>query len=211
VFDPVKYRKYFAKMIVAHEYPFNCVTHHFLKAFVSDLQPNFKMLSRNTVRLDCINFYEEKRCSLYDLFDKLDCRFSFTSDLWISKGENRGFMALTCHYIDDGWNLRKKIINFTSLSSPYPGLTQVIYDKVVLWNLDKKTLCLVYDNSSINDACIKELFNTSLKTKFLITESIFHQKCGCHILNLIVQDELSVLCDEINNIREMMKYICHSQ
>jgi hypothetical protein len=101
VFDPVKCRKNFAKMIVVHEYPFNCATHHFLKAFVSDLQPSFKMLLRNTVRLDCINLYKEKRCSLCDLFGKLDCRFSFTSDLWTSKRKNRGFMALTCHYIDN--------------------------------------------------------------------------------------------------------------
>jgi hypothetical protein len=62
--------------------PFNCATHHFLKVFVSDLQSSFKMLSRTTVRLDCINIYEEERCSLYDLFGKLVCRFSFTNDLW---------------------------------------------------------------------------------------------------------------------------------
>jgi hypothetical protein len=65
------------------------------------MQPSFKMLLRNTARLDCINLYEEEKYSLYDLFGKLDCRFSFTSDLWTSKGKNRGFMALTCHYIDD--------------------------------------------------------------------------------------------------------------
>jgi hypothetical protein len=72
-------------MIVAYEYPFNCTTHHFLKTFVSDLQPSFKILSWNIVRLDCINLYEEERCSLYDLFGKLECRFSFISDLWTSK------------------------------------------------------------------------------------------------------------------------------
>jgi hypothetical protein len=135
VFNPVKCRKSFAKMMVAHEYPFNCVTHHFLKAFVSDLQLSLKMLSRNTVKFDCINLYEEERCSLYDLFGKLDCRFSFTSDLWTIKEKNRGFMDLTCHYIDYSWNLKKKrIINVTSLPSPHTGLniTQVIYDKLML-------------------------------------------------------------------------------
>jgi hypothetical protein len=40
--------------------------------------------------------------------------------------------------------------------------------------------------------------------------NIFHQMCGCHILNLIVQDGLSVLSDEIHNIHETMKYIRHS-
>jgi hypothetical protein len=213
VFDPVKSRQNFAKMIIAHEYPFNCASHHFFKVFVSDLQPCFKMLSRNTVRLDCINIYEEERANLYELFGKLDCRFSFTSDLWTNKGKDRGFMALTCHYIDDSWNLRKRIINFTLLPSPHTGLNiaQAIHDKLVLWNLDKKVFCLVLDNSSANDASIKALLNTPLKNELPANGCIFHQRCGCHILNLIVQDGLNVLCEEINNIRETMKYIRHSQ
>jgi hypothetical protein len=68
-------------MIIAHEYPFNCVSHHFLNVFVSDLQPYFKMLSKNTDKLDCISIYEEEMFSLYELFGKLDCRFSFINDL----------------------------------------------------------------------------------------------------------------------------------
>jgi hypothetical protein len=52
------------------------------------------MVSRNTVRLDCVKIYEEERVSLYELFGKLDFRFSFTSDLWTNKGKNRGFMSL---------------------------------------------------------------------------------------------------------------------
>jgi hypothetical protein len=64
-------------MVIVHEYPFNCVTHHFLRVFLSDLQPQFKLVSRNILRV------------------------SFTSDLWTSNSRDRGFMALTCHYIDD--------------------------------------------------------------------------------------------------------------
>jgi hypothetical protein len=122
-------------------------------------------------------------------------------------------MVLICHYIDNSWNLKKRIINFTLLSSPHTGLNiaQVIHDKLVLWNLDKKIFCLVLDNSSANDACIKALFNTPIKNELQANNCIFHQRCGCHILNLIVQDGLGVLCEEINNIHETMNYIRHSQ
>jgi hypothetical protein len=47
-----------------------------ISLFISDLQPCFKILSRNIVRLDCINIYKEEMSCLYELFDKLDCRFS---------------------------------------------------------------------------------------------------------------------------------------
>jgi hypothetical protein len=80
------------------------------------------------------------------------------------------------------------------------NIFQAIYNKLVLWNLDKKTFCLVLDNLSANDVCIRELLNTSIKDELPAKGSIFHQRCGCHILNLIVQDGLSVLCDEIKNI-----------
>jgi hypothetical protein len=107
-FVPTRCRKNFTRMIIAHEYSFNCVKYHFLKVFIIDLQPCFKMVSRNTVIMDCLKIYEEERVSLYELFGKLNYKFSFTSDLWTNKGKDRGFMSLTCHYIDDSWHLRKK-------------------------------------------------------------------------------------------------------
>ncbi|KAJ1695545.1 hypothetical protein LUZ63_012243 [Rhynchospora breviuscula] len=168
---------------------------------------------KTTVRADCLSIYEDEKLALYEFFSQLDCRFSFTSDLWTSKG-NRGFMALTCHYIDDAWKLRKRLIGFIALPSPHTGkhIAQAIHELLVLWNLDKKAFSLVLDNSSANDASITELFNTtSIKKDLPVSGAIFHQRCAFHILNLIVQDGLSVLCDEIENVRETMKYIRHSQ
>ncbi|KAJ4784874.1 Zinc finger BED domain-containing protein DAYSLEEPER [Rhynchospora pubera] len=144
----------------------------------------------------------------------MGCRFSFTSDLWSNKGRDRGFMAITCHYIDDNWILRKKIITFVPLPSPHTGkhIAQSFYDKIVMWNLDKRAFCLVLDNASSNDACIKELFaSTSIKDDLPVQGKLFHQRCGCHILNLIVQDGLGTLDDEINGVRNTMKHIRHSQ
>ncbi|KAJ3708949.1 hypothetical protein LUZ61_012654 [Rhynchospora tenuis] len=77
---------------------------------------------------------------------------------------------------------------------------------------DKRAFCLVLDNASSNEACIKELFaSTSIKDDLPIEGKLFHQRCGCHILNLIVQDGLAVMNDELKQIRYTMKYIRHSQ
>jgi hypothetical protein len=77
--------------------------------------------------------------------------------------------------------------------------------------LDKIIFYLVLDKFSANDTYIKELFNTSMTNELSANNSIFHQRCGYHILNLIIQDGLDILCDEIKNIRKMMKYIRYSQ
>jgi hypothetical protein len=100
-FDQLRCRNGLARMVIAHDYPFNCVSHHFFKEFIRELQPEFKMISRNTLRKDCLDVYDEEKLLLYDQLALLDCKFSFTSDLWSYKGRDRGFMALTCHYIDD--------------------------------------------------------------------------------------------------------------
>ncbi|KAJ3696442.1 hypothetical protein LUZ61_000147 [Rhynchospora tenuis] len=135
-FDQMKCRKSLAKMVIAHEYPFNCVNHHFFREFLSELQPSFKVPSRNTLRQDCMKIYEE----------------------------------------------------------------------------EQRVFCLVLDNASSNDACISELlYTTTLKEDLPVDGKIFHQRCGCHILNLIVQDGLNCVHKEIECIRETMKWIKHSQ
>jgi hypothetical protein len=213
-FDQLRSRNTLAKMIIAHDYPFNYANHHFLKEFLRNLQPCFKMPCRNTIKADCLRIYEDEQCELYSFLGSLNCKFSFTSDLWTNKGRDRGFMALTCHFIDDTWKLRKRIITFTPLPSPHTGkhISEAIYDKWVQWNLDKKVFCLVLDNASSNDAAIRDLLdNVELRKDLTADGSIFHQRCGCHILNLIVQDGLSVMTREIEKIRETMKYIRYSQ
>ncbi|KAJ1685814.1 hypothetical protein LUZ63_017204 [Rhynchospora breviuscula] len=74
-----------------------------------------------------------------------------------------------------------------------------------------RTFSLVLDNASSNDACIRQLLDGPMRDALPVDGSVFHQRCGCHILNLVVQDGLSVLSDEIKNVREMMKYLRHSQ
>jgi hypothetical protein len=134
MFDQMTTRKSLARIVIAHKYPFNIVNHHFLKVFLSDLQPSFKMPSRNTIRVDCIGIYEEEKSMLYKLFEKLECRFSFTSDMWTSRGKDKGFMTITVHYIDDSWHLRKRTITFAPLPSPHTGkhIADAIVEKLVL-------------------------------------------------------------------------------
>ncbi|KAJ1689265.1 hypothetical protein LUZ63_013420 [Rhynchospora breviuscula] len=144
-FDQMKCRKSLAKMVIAHEYPFSCVNHHFFREFLCELQPSFKIPSRTTLRADCMKIYEEEQVNLYEMFGQ-------------------------------------------------------------------RVFCLVLDNASSNDACISELlYSTPMKDDLPIEGKIFHQRCGCHILNLIVHDGLNTMHKEINCIRKTMKWIKHSQ
>ena len=56
-------------MIILHEYPLPMVEHERFRDFINSLQPMFKMVSRNTVRRDTFNIYEEKRKSIMKLLE----------------------------------------------------------------------------------------------------------------------------------------------
>jgi hypothetical protein len=68
--------KNFTIMVIVHEYPINYVTNNYLRVFLKSLQPEFKLVSRNNIRYDCINIYEEERQILYEMLGKLDCKVS---------------------------------------------------------------------------------------------------------------------------------------
>ncbi|KAJ3688033.1 hypothetical protein LUZ61_017197 [Rhynchospora tenuis] len=71
VFDQVKCRKSLAKMVIGHEYPFNCVNHFYFRVFLNELQPQFKIPSRNTLRSDCLSIYEEEQVNLYQQWEAI--------------------------------------------------------------------------------------------------------------------------------------------
>jgi hypothetical protein len=89
-------------MVVAHEYPFCMANHYLFRMFVKNLQPQFRLNKRNTIRSDCVKLYHEEKEKLYNVLDKLNCRVSLTTDMWTSS-KVEGFFCLTCHYVDDNW------------------------------------------------------------------------------------------------------------
>ncbi|KAJ3708862.1 hypothetical protein LUZ61_012567 [Rhynchospora tenuis] len=70
----------------------------------------------------------------------------------------------------------------------------------------------VFDQRKCRKSLAKELLSTTpIKNVLPADDAIFQLRCGCHILNLIVQDGLDEIADEIKKIRDTMKYIRNSQ
>ena len=88
-------------MIILHEYPFLIVDHSGFREYSKNLQPFFKIVTRNTIKKDYLKIYEEEKEKLYAILHALPCRVSLTSDMWTSI-QNKSYFALTCHYIDNG-------------------------------------------------------------------------------------------------------------
>ena len=64
--------------------------------------------------------YKEERDKVYHYFESLSCRLSATMDLWTSR-QNKSYMCITVHFIDDNWNIQKRIISFMKFISRCDG------------------------------------------------------------------------------------------
>ncbi|OIW00760.1 hypothetical protein TanjilG_19200 [Lupinus angustifolius] len=74
------------KMIIFHEYPMSMVDHILFKEFYGALQLLFKGISCNIVKGDIVRMYKEEKPKTMT---------------FISKNQNKGYMDVTSHFIDD--------------------------------------------------------------------------------------------------------------
>ncbi|CAN6687894.1 unnamed protein product [Malus baccata var. baccata] len=76
---------------------------------------------------------------------------------------------------------------------------------IMTWNVDGKLSTLTVDNCSTNDAMIEDIV-TYCKLSLVLNGELFHMRCCAHILNLIVKDELDVIRDSIETLRNSVAY-----
>uniref|UniRef100_A0ACD5Z4H5 Uncharacterized protein n=1 Tax=Avena sativa TaxID=4498 RepID=A0ACD5Z4H5_AVESA len=211
-YDEAASLRKFYLAIIMHDYPFNIVEHDYLIEFILSLRPSFAIKSRPKVKEDIVNIYKEEKKKLYDYFKTLKCRFSTTMDMWTS-GQNKGYMCITAHWIDDNWCMQKRIIKFMHVEGQHSGVNLALhfYDSIVDWNLDRRLLALSMDNASANDKCAETLVLKFNKKTPLICEGIFfHVRCLNHILNLVAQDGLRTIAPAVANIINTVSIVKNS-
>ena len=117
-------------------------------------------------------------------------------------------MSLTCHFIDDDWNLYKRILNFCQVEN-HRGET--IGRKIEMclreWGVDG-IFTLTMDNASSNGATIKFLQTVTKNWKGIVLEHEFlHMRSCAYILNLIVGDGLKEIDESIARVRVAVRYV----
>ncbi|GJS91446.1 zinc finger BED domain-containing protein RICESLEEPER 2-like protein [Tanacetum coccineum] len=137
----------------------------------------------NTTKEDVLGIYKREKSNLKKELEKVSSRICFTSDLWSSITSD-GYMALTAHYVDEDWVLRKKVLNFSFVPPPHT------------------------DNAKYNDGLVESLKDhLGLNNVLLCDGKFLHVHCGAHVLNLIVQSGLKVIEKSIEKVQDSVKYV----
>lgn len=213
VIDQKRSRFDLAQMIILHGYPLTMVEHHGFKIFVKNLQPLFDLVSVNGVEADCMEIYEKEKQNMYEVLDKLSGKISLGANILKASGDIH-YLCLTSHYIDQAWELQKKILNFVILDPSHSEdmLSEIIMTCLMDWDIDRKLFSMSLDCCPTNDNIMCRIRDRLSQNRFLLCDGqLFDIRCAANLVNMMVQDALEALSETTHKIRESIRYVKSSQ
>lgn len=81
-----------------------------------------------------------------------------------------------------------------------------IIELLKYWMLQKRVFTVTVDNASSNDN-IQLILKRQFRRELVCNEKSSHVRCATHILDLIVQDGLSVVDGALDKIRNKVKFM----
>ncbi|KAK4441860.1 Zinc finger BED domain-containing protein RICESLEEPER 1 [Sesamum alatum] len=133
-FDMEKMKESVAHWIMMHEHPFSIVEEEGFNLMQRRGMPEWRGLTRNTAKTYCIN------------------------------NQKIEYMVITGHWIDESWQLQKRVLNFVHIPPPRRGLeiANAIWRCLEDWGIESKIHTISVDNASANDSAIDNLKNLFL-------------------------------------------------
>ena len=107
-------------------------------------------------------------------------------------------MTLTTHFVDNEWNIQKKILNFCLIPN-HKGETIGKHIEICLkeWGI-QRVFTITVDNASSNDVAIAYLRKRIKNPNSLVLDGDYmHIRCCAHIVNLVVNDGLKEMHSSI--------------
>ncbi|KAJ9544948.1 hypothetical protein OSB04_024655 [Centaurea solstitialis] len=205
-YDSNKAREAIAYWIMGTEQPFTVVEDDLYTCMMKRGGPMFQKISRATAKADCIKVYEHERKKLKGL-TKTASKISLTTDCWKSSHQKIEYVVITGHFIDQNWS-------FVHVPPPLTGLNNAdgIYKCLMEWEIEEKIFSISVDNAAYSDRAVNTLKTNFSKVKKLpCGVRLFDVRCCAHILNILAKDGLSKIHHVIEEVREAVKYINHSE
>ncbi|KAK4257425.1 hypothetical protein QN277_007016 [Acacia crassicarpa] len=212
IFDQDRCRHEIAKMIIMHDYPLHMVEHPGFVAFVQNLQPQFNMVTFNTIQGDCVATYLSEKQNLVKYFEGLPGRFCLTLDMWTSS-QSVGYVFITGHFVDSDWKLQKRILNV--VMEPYPDSDTALSHAIAVclsdWSLEGRVFSIT-SNQALNGVAPENLRPLlSVKNPLILNGQLVLGNCIARTLSSVANGLLESSHDLVKKIRNSVKYVKTSE
>jgi hypothetical protein len=145
--------------------------------------PRFEHVSRTTTTSDIDAHFLTKVDEVKSLLSDASC-VCLTSNIW-SGNAKEDYLSVVVHFVTADWELEKRIIGLRLIDCSHSGVNIAERISLVLseYDLITKVLSVTIDNASAMDYLTPSLSS-------YVGSTLLHQRCACHIINLIVKSGL---------------------
>jgi hypothetical protein len=166
--------------------------------------PNFKPFSRQTTTRDMKKLWKTGLQKIKDDFTTCTFLVSLTSDIWSGRAK-QDYISVVAHYVNQNWVLQKRIVGFELIDEAHSGenIASAILKVVAEFGMTNKIFALTLDNASVNTTAMNGL--TPAFSVYAVS-FLLHQRCACHIINLIAQCALKRCEKQIKTLRSAISY-----
>ncbi|PWA44422.1 zinc finger BED domain-containing protein RICESLEEPER 2 [Artemisia annua] len=208
--DESRIKKALINMFVVTELPFKFVEHEVFVEYSKACNGRVVLPSRHKLSRDVSNYYLDERNKLATYLAKPTTTVHLTTDTWTSSCKKTNYMVVTAHFIDDEWNMHKRIINFRPINSHKSVDISINLLKCIGgWGI-KNVMTMTVDNAPSNDKALNHLIKKLPNAKIYDEGKHFHIRCMAHILNLIVREGLKEKNYHVESVANAVKYIRYS-
>jgi hypothetical protein len=188
-FTASKYRELLAEFIVESSSVFQLVEYQCFHRFVSYLNANSPLISRETVRKDTTELKNRFQAKLQreveqHIGELRNGRVSLTMDAWTS-GNQLPYLGVTGHWIDSNWEIHSEALAFKRLRWAHTGenIASVVHKIMQEWKITASVRAITADNAAVNDKFFKCLEKLEPTIKRFDTKV----RCMAHVINLAAQ------------------------
>ena len=205
-YDPIRAREALAKLIASTDLPINFGDNVYFEKYIQEAHnPQFKRVTRNTTRSDILNVYNKARISLKSQITSANFCIALTSDIWSGRAQE-DYLSVVAHYVDSNWVLQKRIIGFKLVDSGHTA--SIICERILSvtkdYEIENRIISITLDNAAANTKAIEEL--EKLVSSYT-GGILLHQRCACHIINLIVKSGMKRIDQYIDKVRSAIAWI----
>jgi NADPH-dependent 7-cyano-7-deazaguanine reductase QueF len=166
--------------------------------------PVFKKVFRQTTSRDFVKFFTDRRTKVVECLQSITS-IAITSDICCGNAKE-DYLSVVAHYVSKDWLLEKRVIGLRLIETSHTGENIVERVMIVLedYGVVNKVFSITLDNASSNSKAMEKL--SPLLSGYVGT-LFLHQRCACHIINLIVKCGLKRLNHYLDSFRTAIIFL----